>query len=132
MLLQRLGLPLRCAAACQLLSVRRGATTLAAAAPHAQAKSAPKVKLVTATKKQSKGLTPYQGPKRVFGIFRCSCGRKWQSANSWADCGKDCERCNTMVYPHKQQPLEKPAEGTSDLEKHHPEELCELCRQLGY
>ncbi|CAG0879641.1 unnamed protein product [Cyprideis torosa] len=53
--------------------------------------------------KQSKKLTPYQGPDRVFGKFRCpNCRRKWLSINSWANKGQECKLCKIMVYPFKQ------------------------------
>jgi hypothetical protein len=47
---------------------------------------------------KKKGLTPYQGDKRVFGFYKCpDCSRKWQSAYSWADCAQDCKTCDTKV-----------------------------------
>ncbi|KAG2445060.1 hypothetical protein HYH02_008928 [Chlamydomonas schloesseri] len=65
------------------------------------------------------GLTPYQGSKRRFGKFRCpACGRRWQSGHSWANKG--------------QAPLEKVEDPRIDMEKPHPQELCEMCQQLGY
>ncbi|KAL0822016.1 hypothetical protein ABMA28_005396 [Loxostege sticticalis] len=80
-----------------------------------------------------KGLTPYQGKGRCFGEYRCKkCNRLWMSANSWANCGQDCTKCNVRVYPHKQTPLEKPdGLDKGDLEKEHPSSLCEKCKQLG-
>lgn len=79
------------------------------------------------------GLTPYQGPHRCFGYFKCEeCGRDWASGNSWADTGQQCQVCGVMVYPWKQQRLEKDEQGIIDTSKHHPQELCEKCQQLGY
>ena len=53
--------------------------------------------------KRTKKLTPYQGKYRCFGEFECpKCGREWMSGNSWANTGQECERCEIMVYPHKQ------------------------------
>jgi hypothetical protein len=85
-------------------------------------------------KRQGQGLTPYQGDKRVFGYFRCpDCGRTWMSGNSWADCGQDCESCRVLVYPHRQQPLEKTRKDDFiDANKPHPQHLCQRCRELGY
>ena len=50
-----------------------------------------------------KGLTPYQGPRSCFGMFRCpDCNRRWASGNSWADFGQDCQNCHVLVYPYMQ------------------------------
>ncbi|XP_018896167.1 zinc finger CCHC domain-containing protein 24 [Bemisia tabaci] len=80
------------------------------------------------------GKTPYQGSSRCFGEYRCpKCRRVWMSSNSWANMGQECQSCKINVYPHKQKPLQKP-EGLdkSDLNKAHPQELCEKCKQLGH
>ncbi|XP_074660608.1 zinc finger CCHC domain-containing protein 24-like [Tubulanus polymorphus] len=84
-------------------------------------------------KKQRKGLTPYQGPKRVFGEYKCpDCGREWMSGNSWADMGQQCQSCKINIYPHKQRPLDAPdVDNQSDSEKAHPQHLCEKCKRLG-
>jgi hypothetical protein len=81
-----------------------------------------------------KGLTPYQGAKRCFGEYHCDdCNRTWMSANSWADCGQKCERCDMLVYPCKQRPLQKPdgLDDKIDPNKPHPQALCGKCMQLG-
>ena len=78
--------------------------------------------------------TPYQGKRRCFGEYTCDeCGRSWMSGNSWKNTGQRCQNCNRNVFPHTQRPLEKP-EGLdkSDPTKHHPQELCGKCRQLGF
>lgn len=50
-----------------------------------------------------KNLTPYQGPRRGYGIFKCQkCGEAWGSGNTWANMGQKCAKCRTMVYPHIQ------------------------------
>lgn len=86
--------------------------------------------------RQYKGLTPYQGPERVFGTFICvHCHRKWYSASSWANCAQECQRCRKRVFPCEQARLEKAdaeAAHTIDLGKPHPQELCDKCKQLGY
>lgn len=47
--------------------------------------------------------TPYQGPNRVFGEFRCwKCNRTWSSGNSWANMGQKCLKCDIMIYPYDQ------------------------------
>ncbi|XP_045774284.1 zinc finger CCHC domain-containing protein 24-like [Maniola jurtina] len=85
-------------------------------------------------KKEKKGLTPYQGSKRSFGEFRCpQCKRGWMSANTWANCGQQCNKCNINVYPYKQLPLNKAGGlNKSDPSKKHPQELCQKCRSLKY
>jgi hypothetical protein len=79
---------------------------------------------------KSQKLTPYQGSKRCFGHFRCTCGRKWQSGNSWANKFQKCEGCDTQVYPFKQTPLQR-SENKVDLTKEHPMHLCQKCQELG-
>ncbi|KAL9652378.1 hypothetical protein ABK040_012033 [Willaertia magna] len=79
-------------------------------------------------------LTPYQGTRRVFGKFQCpQCHRGWMSANSWANKGQKCQRCDIMVYPYSQTQLEKSSEDADkiDLTKHHPMHLCQRCQELG-
>uniref|UniRef100_T1IUJ1 3CxxC-type domain-containing protein n=1 Tax=Strigamia maritima TaxID=126957 RepID=T1IUJ1_STRMM len=77
--------------------------------------------------------TPYQGKDRCFGEYKCSsCGRQWMSGNSWANYGQECKECKINVYPFKQTPLEKPdGLDKSDLNKPHPQNLCEKCKKLG-
>lgn len=79
-------------------------------------------------------LTPYQGKKRCFGEYKCGkCQRKWMSGNSWANMAQMCKKCQVFVYPHKQRPLERPdGLDVSDQSKVHPQELCEMCKHLGY
>ncbi|KAL5254231.1 hypothetical protein ACHWQZ_G013866 [Mnemiopsis leidyi] len=82
-----------------------------------------------------KGKTPYQGQRRVFGHFQCpGCNRGWMSGNSWANTGQMCNRCDIMVYPHQQKPLERVAgdEDKCDRNISHPQELCGKCQRLGY
>jgi hypothetical protein len=83
----------------------------------------------TKTDPTAKNLTPYQGDKRVYGHFCCTCGKKWESGNSWKDCYQKCKSCDKQVYPYKQTPLEK-STNTSDVNKPHPMELCQKCIQL--
>jgi len=51
---------------------------------------------------RSVGKTPYQGQKRCFGEFECkTCGRRWMSGNSWANCGEwmiPCQLIAEMVW----------------------------------
>ncbi|XP_063674153.1 zinc finger CCHC domain-containing protein 24-like [Bolinopsis microptera] len=83
----------------------------------------------------SSSKTPYQGQRRVFGHFQCpSCKRGWQSGNSWANNGQMCNKCNVMVYPYQQKPLEKVAGGEDKCNPtvSHPQGLCGKCKKLGY
>jgi hypothetical protein len=51
----------------------------------------------------AKGLTPYQGAKRCYGVFKCStCHKHWTSGNSWADMGQECKSCHINTYPYEQ------------------------------
>ncbi|XP_014673503.1 PREDICTED: zinc finger CCHC domain-containing protein 24-like [Priapulus caudatus] len=86
------------------------------------------------TRPKGKGLTPDQVKKRCFGEYKCpECKRKWMSANSWANMGQKCIKCNINVHPHKQRPMEKPdGLDKSDPNKEHPQHLCEKCKALGY
>jgi len=55
---------------------------------------------------------PYQGKSRVWGEFRCpTCNHYWSSGNSWANMGQKCKKCDIMVYPYHQRPLDKPDSG---------------------
>ncbi|XP_033101447.1 zinc finger CCHC domain-containing protein 24-like [Anneissia japonica] len=80
---------------------------------------------------QGKGLTLYQGSKRMFGEFRCpKCNRRWMSGNSWADFGQECKNCKINVYPYTQRKLKfTGAEG--NMNEPHPAHLCEKCKKHG-
>lgn len=55
------------------------------------------------SKEKNAGLTPYQGRKRCYGLFKCTkCHRKWTSSNSWANRAQSCIKCKIDVYPYKQ------------------------------
>ena len=86
-------------------------------------------------KKNDEGLTPYQGDRRCYGYFRCenSCGKRWESGNSWKDTYQECKKCKANVYPYKQKQLEKgDVDSHIDKNKEHPQHLCGKCQQLGY
>ncbi|KAJ8679958.1 hypothetical protein QAD02_015745 [Eretmocerus hayati] len=80
-----------------------------------------------------KKLTPLQGKGRFYGFFTCiKCGRYWESGNSWANSGQECETCRINIYPYKQGPLKKP--GLFDYYNPagvHDQGRCEKCKQLG-
>ncbi|XP_033125612.1 zinc finger CCHC domain-containing protein 24-like [Anneissia japonica] len=46
--------------------------------------------------------------------------------------GQECQKCGRNVYPYKQTPLKKGANGPTDLSKQHPQSLCEKCKELGF
>ena len=91
------------------------------------------------------GQTPYQGPDRVYGKFKCPyCNREWTSDYSWANKGQKCEDCNDrFVYPHEQTPkrsteeeVQKKKSKTKDYDqskpsKYHDDHKCEKCRYTG-
>lgn len=56
------------------------------------------------------------------------------SGNSWADSWQLCQHCKTEVYPYKQTPLEKADSDSERIDhtKHHPQHLCQKCKELGY
>jgi hypothetical protein len=82
---------------------------------------------------KSKGLTPYQGHHRCYGYFKCSCGKEWESGNSWKDTFQECKRCKEKLGAYKQMRLEKTTdESRIDTTKPHPQELCGKCQKLGY
>lgn len=43
---------------------------------------------------------------------------------------QECKSCGINVYPHKQKKLDKSA--VVETEEPHPQELCEMCKKLGF
>ena len=81
---------------------------------------------------ENQGKTPYQGPKRCFGEFKCpKCNREWQSGYSWANTGQECKDCNVRIFPYKQSKLEKSDDDKRDPSRNHEQAKCEKCRSLG-
>jgi hypothetical protein len=77
-------------------------------------------------------LTPFQGSHRVYGKFRCCCGKRWESAGTWKDKWQKCNACESKVYPHEQHLLERSEEadrreGTSP----HDMSRCQRCLDIG-
>ena len=81
---------------------------------------------------KGEGLTPYQGDRRCYGYFQCSCGKRWESWNSWKDTYQECKRCKEKVYPFKQKQLEKSEGSPIDTTKEHPQHLCGKCQTLAF
>ena len=83
-------------------------------------------------------LTPFQGESthRVFGEFRCSCGKRWKSAGTWKDKWQQCQACEAKVYPHEQHTLERSSsaykEDDGEQERRpHDMSRCQKCREKG-
>jgi hypothetical protein len=76
-----------------------------------------------------KGLTPYQGRKRTFGIFLCDeCLRAWSSPHSWSNTPQACLECNAWVYPYSQfQKKRKRKRKNKMPDKEHIQKLCGRC-----
>ncbi len=78
-----------------------------------------------------KGLTPYQGRNRAFGLFDCyECTNEWSSTYSWANTPQACLYCNMFVYPYKQWKLKRTTriKKNSTPNKEHIQKLCGRCR----
>lgn len=80
-------------------------------------------------------LTPFRGEEghRVFGEYRCTCGRTWSSAGSYCDRWQQCQACQTRIYPFRQRALEQQSEAefVDDDREPHDTSRCEQCRRLG-
>jgi len=80
-------------------------------------------------------LTPFQGESshRVFGEFRCPCGKQWRSAATWKDKWQQCQGCEARVYPHVQHALKVADRGDDDEQWRRPHDMsrCQKCRERG-
>lgn len=65
----------------------------------------------------------------MFGKYKCSCGNKWASGNSWTGMGQECKNCKEYVYPYSLKPLCSSPDQYQ--RKPHLEELCGMCQRLG-
>ena len=69
----------------------------------------------------------------MFGEFVCSkCDREWKSGNAWEGRGQQCMDCKTMNLPTVLRPLRPPRFPPDGIQKPHPKELCERCKELGH
>ena len=74
-----------------------------------------------------------QPPKRKFGEFTCSaCDRSWKSGNAWEGKQQQCQDCHKWNLPRVLRPLRPPHFPPDGIQKPHPEDKCEKCRELGY
>jgi hypothetical protein len=83
-----------------------------------------------------KTKTPFRGEPnhRVFGEFRCRCGKRWKSAATFCDKWQRCQNCRLELFPIAQRPLEQNAGdhlGNDDDRRPHDMANCERCRELG-
>lgn len=74
---------------------------------------------------------------KVYGKYRCDCGKWWTSGNSWYDFKKrtpltqDCRGCNTPVQPHAFHKLRIGTDSNAGRGDHDVAR-CARCRQLGH
>ncbi|KAJ8734813.1 hypothetical protein PYW08_014063 [Mythimna loreyi] len=70
----------------------------------------------------------------LYGEYKCHCGYFWVSRLSWRDRYQQCKRCKRQVRPRNQREL-KPTDFISpdkfEESLKHPQELCEMCKQVG-
>ena len=75
--------------------------------------------------------------RKRFGLFKCRCGRKWESAFVWEYIGKDlvwkthfqeCKKCHRELRPYKTEKL-KIHHFRKQFRKHKTL-LCGMCHKL--
>lgn len=80
-------------------------------------------------KLEGKEKSLFDGKLRCFGIYKCSCLRHWQSANSWSRKGQRCNNsCDEIIFAHRQTPLGSGG-GRRDRPGH-SEEKCLKCHDI--
>jgi hypothetical protein len=76
-----------------------------------------------------KGLTPYQGRERAYGVFECyECTNEWSSAYTWANTPQACIYCNMFVYPINQWEIKNTNKKKKEPNKEHLQKFCGRCR----
>jgi hypothetical protein len=76
-----------------------------------------------------KGLTPYQGRERAYGMFECyECTNEWSSVYTWSNTPQACMYCNMFVYPIHQWEIKKKKQEKKKKDKEHLQRLCGMCR----
>ena len=76
-----------------------------------------------------KGLTPYQGHERAYGVFECyECTNEWSSAYTWANTPQACIYCNMFVYPINQWEIKNTNKKKKEPNKEHLQKFCGRCR----
>ena len=76
-----------------------------------------------------KGLTPYQGHERAYGVFECyECTNEWSSAYTWANTPQACIYCNMFVYPINQWKIKNTNKKKKEPNKEHLQKFCGRCR----
>ncbi|XP_022828678.1 uncharacterized protein LOC111358024 [Spodoptera litura] len=70
----------------------------------------------------------------LYGEYKCgSCKNFWVSRLSWPNRYQQCRRCKSYARPKNQREL-RPTDytrGKDDVGSEHPQEFCEMCKQLG-
>lgn len=70
----------------------------------------------------------------LYGEYKCGkCKKFWVSRLSWPNRYQQCTRCKSYVRPRNQREL-LPTDytrGKDDIGSEHPQEFCEMCKQLG-
>eukprot|EP00051_Salpingoeca_urceolata_P011298 m.139810 g.139810 ORF g.139810 m.139810 type:complete len:139 (+) comp17069_c1_seq2:854-1270(+) len=72
---------------------------------------------------------------KVYGNYRCTCGKTWTSGNSWYDWAKkdlktqECRGCKTSVQPYDFRRLK--LGNTNEGRGAHRVDLCGRCKELG-
>jgi hypothetical protein len=76
-----------------------------------------------------KGLTPYQGRQRAYGMFECyECTNEWSSVYTWSNTPQACMYCNMFVYPIHQWEIKNTNKKKKQPNKEHLQRLCGMCR----
>jgi hypothetical protein len=76
-----------------------------------------------------KGLTPYQGRERAYGVFECyECTNEWSSAYTWSNTPQACIYCNMFVYPINQWEIKNTNKKKKEPNKEHLQKFCGRCR----
>ena len=66
----------------------------------------------------------------MFGEFFCeACDNKWFSGNAWENKGQQCFKCGRMIQAKNLRPLQR---SLGPRGPPHREDLCEMCKELGY
>lgn len=83
-----------------------------------------------------RNLTTFQGDPthRVYGYFECTrqCGRRWQSASTWANKWQKCQSCESRCYPYEQHILlQGDHDDQTESLKSHDRGRCQKCMELG-
>lgn len=74
---------------------------------------------------------------KIYGHYRCACGKWWRSGNSWYEwhnqrlLTQECQRCGTAVKPQQFHKLKISATADDAERGPHDVSRCERCKSLG-